>query len=289
MSKRKGRGDAISHIICLLFFQGTLEQKQQLDDEFGPKAWCHFAGEGMHLDPRGGYFRQLDMQAAWDHAIAIAGCKDAMLIIAQANKTSYAEFIVDLAYGSRVIMSHTREKFRCWMKSQGPLPNTPELLVIFEFLKEKDMLKPTAAVGAKGKPKPPSLNPCPFFRDEESDNDVEDSDDGSDDDVPTCISTTYSPNERKAFMRLSDGSSKDACRYDPGEDGFIIAVWEAPIAKTLQVDMLHRSWHKKTKQKQNTQNKSKHDNTTKTKKQTTTTNKKQTTKIKTQQTQTENT
>ena len=61
---------------------------------------------------------ELDMQAAWDHAIAIAGCKYAMLIIAQASKTSYAEFIVDLAYGSRVIMSHTREKCRCWIKSQ---------------------------------------------------------------------------------------------------------------------------------------------------------------------------
>ena len=81
----------------------------------------------MQLDPRGGYYRQADMQTAWHEGAAVAGVKNAMLIIAQVNKMKYEDFVADVVYAVRVVCSHAREKFRSWVTAASTLPKHPEL------------------------------------------------------------------------------------------------------------------------------------------------------------------
>ena len=64
----------------------------------------------MEIDPRGGYFRQCDIEAAWHAAADEANVKEALLIIAQVNRKKYQDWVIDASYCVRAMLSHTREK-----------------------------------------------------------------------------------------------------------------------------------------------------------------------------------
>ena len=131
-----------------------------------------------------------------------------------------ADGIIKVAYGIRVMLAHCREKMADWLglKKQAISSKHPESLVnsVYSQITAMDMGSPTPNSKKK------AMNPFPIIKAMwEADDEGDDEDD--DDDI-MVVDVTMTP-VLQCIMRLSDGSTHEADKYMPGENGCAIAIW----------------------------------------------------------------
>ena len=194
------------------------------------------------LDPRGGYFSQLDMEQVVDKLYegATPDTKAKVQQCAGEDVRTVKAYLARLAYTIRVMLSHCRQKFR----KEDKDAEFADLFACF-----------TAPVGARAEAKSSGsqakltakANPFMHFRDEEEElgctagNDEIMHEDSGSDGEEVVVATYYDAHLCQCFQLTENGILKQALWYQLGPNGFVVAAFENDIEVTTEVpnDHLH--------------------------------------------------
>lgn len=199
-------------------FKSGIDQKQLVNH-------AETLGNFIDLDPRGAHISQLDLELGVKECSAKPFYKDVWNALKEKeNKTDF-ELARALAYTLRVMFAHVRIKEHNHRKSRSGCDKSPQdlvkLYVKFEAPKTESATKKNQAC---------VKNPFVSFRDEESDEDIEeeneDSENYTEDVVVVHYQMAYETTTIVAEAMLSDGTKTKARHYSPGDNGFAIAKFD---------------------------------------------------------------
>jgi hypothetical protein len=162
------------------------------------------------LDPRGGYFAQLDVEGAIEQAMTAEQ-------LARMVDESQESTVSMTAFKIRVMLRHCRNIFDNVLH-----PDSHSLGAILKKIDpsreqtSQKRIRKDLRLGTRS-------NPFINFRQDE----VDDSD-GEEPEEETCISRWYDLQSRTCRMLLSDGTEQMADEYNKGDEGFVAAVWLKP-------------------------------------------------------------
>ena len=168
----------------------------------------------MRLDPRGGYYKQRNMEAGLDLRLVADGKR------ADVIDDKDGDLLSKIAYKLRVMLSHARVTY-----DNSSNHHNHQLRELFAEMQGGSSLNN----GPKRRRKDLRIGsrPHPFIhfrKQEESDDENE----TQEDEAVTCISKWFDVTAAKCKMLLSDGSEQLADKYDKNEEGMLIAIWHSP-------------------------------------------------------------
>ena len=165
----------------------------------------------LALDPRGGFFGQRNMTESIDliskmEAIATAF---AAWCTSGPQSLSHSTAVSKISYSIRVMLSHLRGKAHAFAKLENPdcaSTHPPELQELYKLITPRD-----ESTGSKPKVK----IPCPFiyFRSDNEDVDIGESDMEDEEETIVVKSLIKDGASIKGRIRLSSGATEDADLY----------------------------------------------------------------------------
>ena len=173
----------------------------------------------LEIDPRGGFFCQLDMARAVNEALTVTRLHAELVEHAAEQNKSADEIRMLVAYKIRVMLAHVRIKHDSWTAAAKPSP-----LDVLYGVMSKPKNDTHTDVRTQRRARRLATRPCPFvnFREEEEQPSNEESDEEA---AATVVSRYYCGKKRTATMLMSDGQQINADTYTEGTDGFIRADW----------------------------------------------------------------
>jgi len=180
----------------------------------------------MSLDARGGYFRQRQMHEAFAKETKKPEYEG--FFLSMCSTLGYANMhiaVVNVAYTTRVMLAHLREKHSAYLTSTNPTEGAhpDELKAIYSVMQ----------VSSKQVAKETRIHPLYAFR---SDEEESGEDEESDDDDLISIYRYFEVSTNKAMLILSDGSHLPATKYTSGPNGLAIAQW-GERCETLELEV----------------------------------------------------